>query len=73
MELTTLEPVMEAIAVPGAISGTAIIADLIDRIGDKLSRDCNLRCIDVYGGHSYRVTVELQLHGVYQTEVTTGV
>jgi hypothetical protein len=69
----TITPIMEPIAVPGTISGASIINDLLNRIGDKLSRDCSLRDIDVYSGYSCRVTVELQLHSVYQTEVTAQV
>ena len=65
----TLTPI-EAISVPGSMSGTAIIRDLLGRIGDRLSRDCSLRAIDVYSGYSYRVTVELQLADVYATAVT---
>jgi hypothetical protein len=64
---------MVAVAVPGSISGSAIVRDLLDRIADKLSRDCNLRGIDVYSGYSYRSTVELQLHAVYPTTVYTEV
>ena len=62
-----------AIAVPGTISGASIISDLLDRIGDKLSRDCCLRSVDVYSGYSYSVTLQLQLHGVYQTEIATEI
>lgn len=69
---STLTP-SEAIAIPGSISGAAIIRDLLNRIHAKLSRDCDLRDIDVYNGYGFHVSVALQLHGVYQTEVATTV
>jgi hypothetical protein len=61
------------ISVPGAISGTVIIDDLLNRIGDRLARDCSLRSTDAYRAYSARVTVELQLHDVYEAEVTAEV
>ena len=65
--------IMESVSVPGSISGSSIVRDLLNRIKDKLSRDCSLRPIDVYSGYSYRVTVELQLADVYSTTVATEV
>ena len=56
-----LEPVMEVVAVPGQISGSAIIDDLRRRIGEQLSRSCDLRSSDAYNGYSAKVSVEIQL------------
>jgi hypothetical protein len=65
--------IAEAVAIPGTISGSSIVRDLLSRIADKLNRDCSLRPLDVYSGYSYRVSVELQLHDVYPTTVTAEV
>lgn len=67
--MATLSPNMEAVQVPGQISGAAIIDDLCQRIRDRLSRDCSLSQSDAYAGYAARVTVELQLKDVDITEV----
>jgi hypothetical protein len=69
----TLTPSMEVVAVPGAISGSAIIDDVCDRIAEKLARDCNLRPLDCYSGYSASVSVTLQLHDVYPVETSAVV
>ena len=71
--MDTLTPNMEVVSVPGAISGTAIIDDLCNRLAERLSRDCCLRGTDAYQGYSARVTVELQLIDVYPAEVAAQV
>jgi len=76
MEATTLTPVMqppEAISVPGVISGTAIVADLLHRIGDKLAQSCDLRMTDAYGGYAAKVSIELQLLDCYPVAVNAQV
>ena len=70
---STLTPSMEAVAVPGRISGSAIIADLLKRIGERLSGDCNLRASDAYGGYSFQAAITIQLNDVYPVEVATVV
>jgi hypothetical protein len=67
------EPIMEAVAVPGTISGEAIIDDLCGRIAQQLSRDCNLRSSDCYAGYSATATVAIQLHDVYPVDVAAEV
>jgi hypothetical protein len=69
----TLQPNMELVGVPGAISGTAIIDDLLNRIGERLSRDCALRETDAYQGYSATVQINLQLADVYPVEVAAQV
>lgn len=61
---------MEPVAVPGRISGAAIIDDLCNRIAEKLSRGCDLRQTDSYSSYSARVTVELSLVDVDTTQVS---
>jgi hypothetical protein len=63
----------EPISVPGAISGSAIIDDLLNRISEKLSRDCALRETDAYQGYSATVQIRLQLADVYPVEVAAQV
>lgn len=67
---TTLEPVMTAISVPGWISGSAIIDDLLHRIREKLESNCDLRATDCYRSYSAKVFVELQLTDI--DTVTVG-
>jgi len=54
VEAITLEPIMEPIIVEGRINGQQVIADLLDRIGERLSRDCSLRQIDSYAKYGPR-------------------
>jgi hypothetical protein len=68
-----MEPVMEIVNVPRAISGGAIIDDLLNRIGERLSRDCSLRETDAYQGYDASVQITLQLHDVYPVEVAAQV
>lgn len=72
---STLTPVTtaEPVAVPGRISGNAIINDLCNRIADKLAGDCSLRQIDSYSAYSTRVLIEIQLVDIYPTEVVATV
>jgi hypothetical protein len=65
----TLEPILEAVAIPGRISGAEVICDLLDRIGERLSRSCDLRPSDSYAAYSAKVTVELSLVDVDTVEV----
>jgi hypothetical protein len=67
--MSTLQPNMEAIVIPGAINGAAIVGDLLNRIEDKLSRSCDLRPVDVYSGYRAKVSIELQLLDVYPVDV----
>lgn len=69
----TLVPVTEAVSVPGAISGSSIIADLCRRIAERLSGDCNLRPSDAYTGYSFQCALTIQLHDVYGVTVATVV
>ena len=70
---STLIPSMEAVAVPGTISGTSVIADLCRRIGERLSADCNLRPSDSYSGFSFRCQIELQLRDLDSVELVAEV
>jgi hypothetical protein len=65
----TLEPILEAVAIPGRISGAEVICDLLDRIGERLSRSCDLRPSDSYAAYSATVEVRLQLVDVDSVEV----
>jgi hypothetical protein len=68
-----MEPSMEVIATPGAISGTGVIDDLLNRIAAQLERSCDLRASDCYTGYAARVRIDLQLHDVYAVEATAQV
>lgn len=68
-----LTPVMEMISVPGQISGSAIISDMLNRIREKLERSCDLRQTDAYAGYSAEVEIKLQLRDVDTTEVHSQV
>lgn len=57
----TLTPIMKPISVPGQISGTAIINDLLARIADRLVHSCDLRQIDAYADYSAEVAIKVQL------------
>ena len=70
---TTLEPIMEPVHVPGSISGVGVIDDLLNRIGERLSRSDCLRLVDSYKSYNARVVVELQLIDIDMTEVNTEV
>jgi hypothetical protein len=61
---------MEQVEVAGSISGADVISDLLDRIGDKLSKSCDLRPVDVYRGYAAKVEVQLQLMDIYPVAVT---
>jgi hypothetical protein len=52
----SLEPNM-AITIPGSISGPQVIDDLLNRVAQRLERDCSLRPIDCYAGYSAKVTM----------------
>ena len=69
----SLTPQMEAIQIPGQISGTGIIDDLSKRIAAKLAQSCDLRTTDCYSGYSAQVQIILQLHDVYPVEVSAQV
>jgi hypothetical protein len=69
----SLEPIMEAVSVPGTISGSEIVDDVCSRIADRLSRDCNLRASDCYGGYAFTASVEIQLLDVYPVTVSAQV
>jgi hypothetical protein len=71
--MATLTPNMEAITIPGSISGPQVIDSLLDKIAERLSGDCSLRETDRYSGFSARVTVELQLRDVYNVEIIAGI
>jgi hypothetical protein len=60
----TITPIMEPISVPGRISGHEVIADLLDRVAERLSTSCDLRQSDSYAAYSAKVSVELQLRDV---------
>jgi hypothetical protein len=64
---STLAP-MEAVAVPGRISGTGVIDDLCRRIAEKLALFCDLRAIDAYAGYAAKVEITLQLVDVYPSK-----
>jgi hypothetical protein len=64
-----LEPVMEAISVPGSMSGTDIIDHLCNEIADKLSRSCDLRAVDSYARYAATVQIEMQLTDMDTTEI----
>jgi hypothetical protein len=49
--------VNEAVSVPGSVSGSEVINDLLDRVAEKLSKSCNLRQSDSYAGYTATVTV----------------
>jgi hypothetical protein len=68
-----MEPITGPILIPGSISGTAIIDDLLSRIEEQLSRDCNLRQVDVYSGYAAKVQIELQLLDIYPAELVATV
>lgn len=73
MDEAALTPIMQPIAVPGAISGTAIIADLCDRSAERLARSCDLRDTDCYRAYSASVSITLQLRDIDTTEVAAEV
>jgi hypothetical protein len=52
---------MEAVAVPGRISGQEVVADLLDRVAERLTRSCDLRESDSYASYSAVVSITLQL------------
>src|SRR5262249_21165223 len=64
----TLNAIMEPVQVQGTITGTGIIDDLLFRLGEKLSRSCDLRATDAYKSYSAKVVVELQLQDVDRVE-----
>jgi hypothetical protein len=63
--------VSEAISVPGRINGHQIIDDLLRRIGERLSRNCDLRESDSYSSFSARVVIDLSLVDVDRVSVVT--
>jgi hypothetical protein len=67
--MSTLVPNMEAINVPRMISGAAIIDDLLDRIEQRLAKDCGLRATDAYAGYSASVVIRIQVRDVDVTEI----
>ena len=69
----TLDDAIETIVIPGQINGTAIINDLMIRIGEQLEQHDSLREIDVYDGYSARVSIDLQFGGVYPVAVAADV
>jgi hypothetical protein len=71
--MATITSIMEPISVPGRISGHEVITDLLDRLAEKLAASCDLRPSDSYSSYSAKVSVELQLVDVDQTEVVTEV
>jgi hypothetical protein len=73
--MDSLTPIMtaEAVSVPGVISGSNILRDLLNRISERLSGDCNLRASDAYAGYSFQAVITIQLHDVYACEVATVV
>jgi hypothetical protein len=70
---STMEPNMGPVVVPGVISGSSIIRDLLNRIEEKLARNCDLRQSDAYSGYSFKVEITLQLLDVYPTTVAAEV
>jgi hypothetical protein len=69
----TVEPVTEAIPLPGSICGSDVISDVCSRIAKKLSMSCDLRAVDNYARYSARITIELQLVDVDQVAVAAEV
>lgn len=56
------------------LSGTEIINDLCDIIGQKLSRDCHLRSVDGYaGGYSAEISVKITCYGLDTATVSTKI
>ena len=71
--MEAITPILEPVTVAGRISGHEVIADLLDRVAEKLPASCDLRPSDSYSGYSAKVSIELQLVDVDQTEVVTEV
>jgi hypothetical protein len=57
---------MEAVSVPGQISGDRIISDLLNRIRERLERGGDLRSVDAYAGYSAEVEFK-ELFSMYGT------
>lgn len=68
-----VEPVMQAVPVPGAISGAEIVDDLTSRIAAQLSRHDALRQSDAYSGYAAKAQIEIQLLDVDTTPVTAQI
>jgi len=56
-----MEAIMEPVSAPGRINGAEVINDLLDRIGEQLSKSCDLRGTDSYLSYAATVTINLQL------------
>jgi hypothetical protein len=68
-----LTPNFEPVEMTGAVSGSDVIQDLLDRVGERLSLCNDLRPTDSYSAYAARVTVEIQLTDVAPVEVTAHV
>src|SRR5580693_3671195 len=68
--MATITPILEAVAVPGRISGREVINDLLDRLAEKLAASCDLRSSDSYSSYSAKVSVEIQLSDVDTIEAS---
>jgi hypothetical protein len=64
---------LQAITIPGSISGPQVIDDLCGRIAAQLARDCSLRQSDAYSGYRAKAIVTIELLDVYPATVTAEV
>jgi hypothetical protein len=62
-----------AIEVPRHVTGLHVIDDLLARIEGALLRTGDLRSVDSYASYSAKVTIQLQLVDINQTEIKTEV
>lgn len=64
---------MDVVDVEGRISGSEVIADLCDRVAERLSKSCDLRQTDSYSSYSAMVTIQLELTDVDSTQVAADI